>query len=153
MFVKYKENIIKYFCIYILNLGYVIRFFIMIFNKLEKDGTVDLRFRGIQNILSDREPRGRPRNKVLRSGEQKTVPKPPGQFEDHNTNLTESAPEASDYSLKPPCTRPTVSVEVPKKSVTWNDLEIVVIKSNEDIDKLDLGQTDTESAPESALES
>jgi hypothetical protein len=84
------------------------------------------------------------------SGEQKTVPKPPGQFKDHNTNLTESAPEASDYSLKSPCTRPTVSVEVPKKSVTWNDLKIVIVESNEDIDKLDLRQTDTESAPKSA---
>jgi hypothetical protein len=89
----------------------------MTFDKLEKDGTVNLRFRGTRNTLPDREPRGRPRNKILRSEEQKTVPKPLGQFKDHNTNPTESAPEASDYNLKPPCTRPTVSVEVPKKSV------------------------------------
>jgi hypothetical protein len=91
---------------------------VVTFDKLEKGSTIDLRFRGTRNTLPDREPRGRPRNKVPGSGEQKTVPKPPGQFEDHNTNPTESAPEASDYSLKPPCTRPTVSVEVPKKSVT-----------------------------------
>jgi hypothetical protein len=90
----------------------------MTFNELEKGGTINLRFRGIRNTLPDREPKGRPRNKVLGLGEQKTVPKPPGQFKDYNINPTESAPEASDYNLKPPYTRPTVSVEVSKKSVT-----------------------------------
>jgi hypothetical protein len=49
----------------------------MTFNKLEKDGTINLRFRGIRNILLDRKLRDKPRNKVLRSGEQKTVLKPP----------------------------------------------------------------------------
>jgi hypothetical protein len=76
----------------------------MTFNKLKKDSTINLYFRGIRNTLLDREPRGRPRNKMPESVEQKTVPKPPGQFKDQDTNLTES--------------RPTISVKVPKKSVT-----------------------------------
>jgi hypothetical protein len=118
VFVRYKENTTKQFRVYAPDLNYVIRSSIVTFDKLEKGGTVDLRFRGTRNTLPDREPRGRPRNKVLGSEEQKTVPKPPGQFKDHNINPTEPAPEASDYSLKPPCTRLTVSIEVPKKSVT-----------------------------------
>jgi hypothetical protein len=118
VFVKYKENIIKHFYIYILDLGYVIRSFIITFDKLKKNNTVNLRFRSIRNTLPDREPKGRPRNKILKSGEQKIIPKPPRQFKDHNINLTESASEASDYSLKPPYTRPTVSVKMPKKSMT-----------------------------------
>jgi hypothetical protein len=39
----------------------------MTFNKLEKGGTVNLRFRGIRNTLSDREPRDKPRNKMPES--------------------------------------------------------------------------------------
>jgi Reverse transcriptase (RNA-dependent DNA polymerase) len=111
----------------------VIRSSVVTFDELEKGGTVDLRFRGTRNTLPDREPRGRPRNKMPESVEQKTVPKPPGQSEDQDTNRIES--------------RPTISVEVPKKSVTWNDPEVVVVESNEDIDKLNLEQSNTESAP------
>jgi hypothetical protein len=37
----------------------------MIFDEFEKDNIINLRFRGIQNILLDREPKGRPKNKIL----------------------------------------------------------------------------------------
>jgi hypothetical protein len=77
VFVKYKENIIKYLRIYILDLDYVIRSFIIIFDKLKKDSTINLRFRDIRNTLLDRKPKGKPKNKVLGSEEQKTIPKPP----------------------------------------------------------------------------
>jgi hypothetical protein len=76
----------------------------MTFDELEKGSTVDLRFRSIQNTLSDRKLKGRPRNKVLRSEEQKTVLKLSRQFKDYDINPTES--------------RLIISVEVPKKSVT-----------------------------------
>jgi hypothetical protein len=76
VFVRYEENTIKQFRVYIPDLDYVIRSSVMTFDELEKGGTVDLRFRGIRNILPDREPRGRPRNKMPESVEQKTVPKP-----------------------------------------------------------------------------
>jgi hypothetical protein len=90
----------------------------MIFDEFKKNNNINLYFRSIRNTLLDREPRSKPRNKILRSEEQKTVLKPPKQFKNHNINLTESTPGASDYSLKPPCIRPIVSVEVSKKSVT-----------------------------------
>jgi hypothetical protein len=60
----------------------VIRFFIVTFDELEKDGIINLRFRGIQNTLSDRKPRDRPRNKMSESIKQKIVPKPPEQSKD-----------------------------------------------------------------------
>jgi hypothetical protein len=82
VFVRYKENTIKQFYIYALDLDYVIRSFIMTFDELEKGGTINLRFRGIRNTLPDREPRGRPRNKMPESVEQKIVSKPPKQSKD-----------------------------------------------------------------------
>jgi hypothetical protein len=54
----------------------------MTFNELEKDSTVNLRFRGIRNILSDHKPRDRLRNKMPESIKQKTVPKPSRQSKD-----------------------------------------------------------------------
>jgi hypothetical protein len=69
VFIRYKKNITKYLRIYTLNLDYVIRSSIITFDELEKDSIINLRFRGIRNTLPDREPRGRPRNKMLRSGE------------------------------------------------------------------------------------
>jgi hypothetical protein len=69
VFIKYKENTIKQFRIYILDLSYVIHSFIMTFDKLEKDSTINLYFRNIRNTLSDRKLKGRPRNKILRSEE------------------------------------------------------------------------------------
>jgi hypothetical protein len=75
----------------------------MTFDELEKGSTVNLRFYNIRNILPDRKLKSRPRNKILRSKEQKTVLKPPGQFKVYIINPTES--------------RLTISVEVPKKSV------------------------------------
>jgi hypothetical protein len=89
VFVRYKENTIKQFRVYILDLGYVIRSFIVTFNKLEKDSTINLRFRGIRNILLDRELRSRPRNKILKLKKQKIILKPFRQFKDYNINLTE----------------------------------------------------------------
>jgi hypothetical protein len=44
----------------------MIRSSIVIFDKLEKNNTVNLRFRSIQNTLSDRKLKNRPRNKILR---------------------------------------------------------------------------------------
>jgi hypothetical protein len=82
----------------------VIRSSIVIFNKFKKDNTINLRFRGIQNILLDYKLKDRPRNKILKSEEQKTVPKPSKQLKDYDINLTES--------------RLVISVEVSKKSVT-----------------------------------
>jgi hypothetical protein len=76
----------------------------MTFDKLKKDSIIDLRFRGIRNTLLDYELRGRPRNKMLKLEEQKTVPKPFKQFKDYNINLTKSIPEALDYNLKSPYT-------------------------------------------------
>jgi hypothetical protein len=64
VFVGYKENTPKQFRVYTLNLGYVIRSSVVTFDELEKGGTIDLRFRGIRNTLLDREPKGRPRNKI-----------------------------------------------------------------------------------------
>jgi hypothetical protein len=81
VFVRYEENTTKQFRVYAPDLDYVIRSSIVTFDELEKNGTVDLRFRGIRNTLPDREPRGKPRNKILESVEQKTVPKPSGQSE------------------------------------------------------------------------
>jgi hypothetical protein len=66
VFVRYKENTIKQFRVYILDLDYVIRSSIITFNELEKDNTINLRFRNTQNILPDRKLRSRPRNKILR---------------------------------------------------------------------------------------
>jgi hypothetical protein len=60
----------------------VIRSSIITFNKLEKDSTINLRFRGIQNILPDRKLRDKSKNKMPESVEQKTVLKPSGQSED-----------------------------------------------------------------------
>jgi hypothetical protein len=57
VFIKYEKNTTKQFCVYILDLDYVIRFFIMTFDELKKDNIIDLRFRSIRNTLSDREPR------------------------------------------------------------------------------------------------
>jgi hypothetical protein len=54
----------------------MIYFFIMTFDELEKDNIINLYFRGIRNTLSDRKLRDRPRNKILRSEEQKIVLKP-----------------------------------------------------------------------------
>jgi hypothetical protein len=54
----------------------MIRFSIMIFDEFEKDNIINLRFRGIRNTLLDREPRDRPKNKILESIKQKIVPKP-----------------------------------------------------------------------------
>jgi hypothetical protein len=54
----------------------VIRSFIVTFDELEKDSTVDLRFRGIRNTLLNRKLKDRPRNKIPGSKEQKIVPKP-----------------------------------------------------------------------------
>jgi hypothetical protein len=54
----------------------------MTFNKLEKNNIINLYFRGIQNTLPDRELRDKPRNKILKSIKQKTVPKPLKQFKD-----------------------------------------------------------------------
>jgi hypothetical protein len=122
VFVRYKENTTKQFRVYTPDLGYVIRSSVVTFDELEKGGTVDLRFRGTRNTIPGLK-------------EQKTVPKPPGQFEDYDINPTES--------------RPTISVEVSKKSVTWSDLKIVVIKLNEDIKKLNFKQTNIKSTPES----
>jgi hypothetical protein len=82
----------------------VIRSFIVTFNKLEKDSTINLYFQNIQNILLDYKLKSKPKNKILRLEEQKTVLKPPKQLKNYNINLTES--------------RPTISVKVPKKSVT-----------------------------------
>jgi hypothetical protein len=104
VFIKYKENTTKQFRVYTLDLDYVIRFFIITFDELKKDGTVNLRFRDTQNTLLDRELRNRPKNKILRLKEQKTVLKPPRQFKDYDINPTES--------------RLIISVEVLKKSVT-----------------------------------
>jgi hypothetical protein len=44
MFVKYKENTIKQFRVYTLDLDYVIRSSIVTFDELKKDNTVNLRF-------------------------------------------------------------------------------------------------------------
>jgi hypothetical protein len=66
VFVRYKENTIKQFRVYILDLGYVIRSSVVTFDELEKDNTINLRFRGILNTLLDRKLKSRPRNKVLR---------------------------------------------------------------------------------------
>jgi hypothetical protein len=66
VFVKYKENTIKQFRVYILDLDYIIRSFIVIFNELKKSNTINLRFRDIQNTLLDRKLKNRPRNKMLR---------------------------------------------------------------------------------------
>jgi hypothetical protein len=41
--------------------------FIMTFDEFEKDNIINLRFRGIRNTLSDREPKSRLRNKILKS--------------------------------------------------------------------------------------
>jgi hypothetical protein len=62
----------------------------MTFDKLEKGNTINLRFRNIRNILSDRKLKDRPRNKILGSKEQKTVLKLFKQFKDHDINPTES---------------------------------------------------------------
>jgi hypothetical protein len=54
----------------------------MTFNELEKDNIINLRFRDIRNILSDRKPRDRLRNKISELIKQKIVPKPLKQFKD-----------------------------------------------------------------------
>jgi hypothetical protein len=66
VFVKYKENTIKQFRVYTLDLDYMIRSFIVTFNKLEKNSIINLRFRGIRNILLDRKLKDKPRNKILK---------------------------------------------------------------------------------------
>jgi hypothetical protein len=66
VFVRYKENTTKQFRVYTLNLNYVIRSFIITFDELEKSSTINLRFRDIQNTLSDRKLKNRPRNKILK---------------------------------------------------------------------------------------
>jgi hypothetical protein len=104
VFVGYEENTIKQFRVYAPDLDYVIRSSIVTFDELEKGGTIDLRFRSTRNTLPDRKPRDRPRNKMPESVKQKTVPKPSGQSENQDTNRIES--------------RLTISVKVPKKSVT-----------------------------------
>jgi hypothetical protein len=90
----------------------------MTFDKLEKDNIINLYFRSIRNILLDRKPKNRLRNKILRLKKQKTVLKPFKQFKNHNINLTESAPKTSDYNLKSLYTRLIVFIKVFKKSVT-----------------------------------
>jgi hypothetical protein len=74
------------------------------FDELEKDSIINLRFRSIRNTLLDYKLKSRSRNKVLRLKKQKTVPRTFKQFKDYNINFTES--------------RLTISIEVPKKSVT-----------------------------------
>jgi hypothetical protein len=118
VFVRYKKNTTKQFRIYILDLDYVIYSSVMTFDELEKDNTINLRFRGIRNILPDYKLKSRPKNKVPELEEQKIILKPPRQFKNNYINLSEPAPVALDYSLKSPYTRPIISVEVPKKSVT-----------------------------------
>jgi hypothetical protein len=49
--------------------------FIMIFDKLNKDSIINLRFRDIRNTLLDRELKGRLKNKILKSKEQKLISK------------------------------------------------------------------------------
>jgi hypothetical protein len=48
----------------------------MIFNKLKKDDIINLHFRGIRNILPDRELRNKSKNKILESIKQKIILKP-----------------------------------------------------------------------------
>jgi hypothetical protein len=66
VFVRYKENTIKQFRVYTLDLDYIIYSSIITLDKLKKDNTVNLRFRNIQNILLDRELKNKLRNKILR---------------------------------------------------------------------------------------
>jgi hypothetical protein len=66
VFIKYKENMIKQFRVYILNLIYLIYSFIMTFDELEKNNIINLRFWSIRNTLSDRKLKGKFKNKVLR---------------------------------------------------------------------------------------
>jgi hypothetical protein len=73
VFVKYKENMTKQFRVYTPDLNYVIRSFIVTFDKLEKDSIINLRFRGIRNILLNRKLKDRSRNKILKLKKQKTV--------------------------------------------------------------------------------
>jgi hypothetical protein len=82
VFVRYKKNTTKQFRVYTLDLDYVIRSSIVTFDEFEKNSTVDLRFRNIRNILPDREPKNRPRNKILELIKQKTVLKPFRRFKD-----------------------------------------------------------------------
>jgi hypothetical protein len=76
VFVKYKENTTKQFRVYTPDLDYVIHSSIVTFDELEKDNTINLRFRNIRNTLLDRELKGRPRNKILRLKKQKIILKP-----------------------------------------------------------------------------
>jgi hypothetical protein len=48
----------------------------MTFNEFKKDNIINLCFRSIRNILPDREPRGKLRNKMPELIEQKIVSKP-----------------------------------------------------------------------------
>jgi hypothetical protein len=66
VFIKYKKNTTKQFRIYTLDLDYVIYSSIVTFDKLKKDNIINLRFRGIRNILPDRKLKDRPKNKILR---------------------------------------------------------------------------------------
>jgi hypothetical protein len=74
--------------------------------------------------LLDRKLKVRSRNKILKSEKQKIVLKPFKQIKDYNINPTES--------------RLIISVKVPKKSVTKSNFKVVIIKLNEDINKLNL---------------
>jgi hypothetical protein len=47
VFIKYKENTIKQFRVYTLDLNYVIRSFIVTFDELEKSSIINLCFQGI----------------------------------------------------------------------------------------------------------
>jgi hypothetical protein len=69
VFVRYKENTIKQFRVYTLDLSYVIHSSMVTFDELEKSGTINLRFRGIRNTLLDRKLKNKPRNKIPGSKE------------------------------------------------------------------------------------
>jgi hypothetical protein len=47
VFVRYKENTIKQFYIYILDLDYIIYSFTITFDELKKDNIINLRFYNI----------------------------------------------------------------------------------------------------------
>jgi hypothetical protein len=81
----------------------VIRSSTITFNKLEKGNTINLRFRDKENTLLDRKLKIRPKNKLLRLEEQKTVLKLFKQFKDYDINPIEC--------------RLIISIKVSKKSI------------------------------------